>query len=84
MITVKEVQHIAKLARLGMTKNEEEKFRKELSSVLGYMKKLEKVNVAGVNPTSQPFMIENVMRSDAIKKESKKLLSDFLKVKSIF
>lgn len=84
MITKENVKHIAKLARLGITEAEVRKFQKELSSVLAYAEKLKKVDISGVEPTSHPLKIENVVRADEAKKESKKLLAGFLKVKSIF
>ncbi|MCX6759495.1 MAG: Asp-tRNA(Asn)/Glu-tRNA(Gln) amidotransferase subunit GatC [Candidatus Nealsonbacteria bacterium] len=93
MITKKELRRIAKLARLSITKDEEERFTKELSSILNYVEKLKEADVSGVEPTSHPFGVENVMRSDKNKKfaKSKKLLElapetkdGYLKVKSIF
>lgn len=94
MITRKEVQHVAKLARLGLTKKEEEKFAKELSLILEYVEKLKEVDVEGVEPTSHALKIENVLREDKVKEQDiekvKKLIEafpekekSFLKVKSI-
>jgi len=51
MITKKEVQHIAKLARLGLTEKEIKKFQKELSSILDYVEKLKEVDVSNVQAT---------------------------------
>lgn len=69
MISKKEVQHIAKLARLGITKAEEEKFQKELSAILDYFKMLEELDTSKVAPTFHPtekFLLEkgNVFRED--------------------
>ena len=50
MISKQEVQHIAKLARISLTPEEEEKFQKELSSILDYIKKLEQVDTSRVKP----------------------------------
>jgi len=90
MISKKEVQHIAKLARLGLNPSEEKKFQKELSSILGYIEKLKKVSVAGIEPTSHPLEVANVMRPDEAKTKKQKLLelapetkAGFIKVKSI-
>lgn len=90
MISQKEVQHIAKLARLGLSPNEEKKFQKELSSILGYVEKLKKVNVAKVKPTSHPLAVINVMRPDKAEARKYKLLDlapeakdGFIKVKKI-
>jgi len=46
------VQHIAKLARLGLTEKEIGKFQKELSSILDYIEKLKEVDISKVQPTS--------------------------------
>jgi len=94
MITKAEVEHIAKLARLGLTAQEIEKTRKELSKIFDYVEKLKEVDISGVMPTSHSVEIENVMREDResskLKAQSSKLLdlapetkNGYLKVKSI-
>jgi len=90
MISKKEVQHIAKLARLGLSPKEEKKFQRELSSILGYVEKLKKVNVAGIEPTSHPLEVVNVMRQDEAKSKKQRLLTlapetkaGYIKVKQI-
>lgn len=95
MISKEEVKHIAKLARLGLTEPEIEKFQKELSSILDYIEKLKEVDIKNAEPTSHTLKIENVFREDVAKKldieKVKKLIkafpereNTFLKVKSIF
>jgi aspartyl-tRNA(Asn)/glutamyl-tRNA(Gln) amidotransferase subunit C len=95
MIKKEEVKHIAKLARLGLTEKEIEKFRKELSSILDYVEKLKKVNVSKIEPTSHPYLIKNIMRRDEARDESievrKKLMAmspdkekGYIKVKAVF
>ena len=54
MIKKQEVQHIAKLARLGLTEVEIKKFQKELSSILDYFATLKEVDVLGIEPTFHP------------------------------
>ncbi len=92
MISKEEVQHIAKLARLGLTDQEIEKYQKELSSILDYFEKLKEVNISGIEPTSHSIKVENVLRKDESKGKGsgKKLIEsfpdrkeDYLKVKSI-
>ena len=94
MISKEEVQHIAKLARLGITKKEEEKFARELSKILDYIEKLKEVDISNIEPTSHSIEMENVMREDEekgkLKTKNKKLLElvpetkdGYLKVKSI-
>ncbi len=64
MLNKEEVKHIAKLARLGLSEKEIEKYQKELSSILDYIEKLKEVDVSSVEPTSHPLKVENVMRLD--------------------
>ncbi|MDI6603013.1 MAG: Asp-tRNA(Asn)/Glu-tRNA(Gln) amidotransferase subunit GatC [Patescibacteria group bacterium] len=62
MISKEEVQHIAKLARLGLTEKEVKKFQKELSSILDYIEKLKEVDISKIEPTShsiaEPSLLE--------------------------
>ncbi|OGN00848.1 MAG: hypothetical protein A2651_03150 [Candidatus Yanofskybacteria bacterium RIFCSPHIGHO2_01_FULL_42_12] len=64
MLTNKEVQHIAQLARIKLTEKEEEKFKNELSSILDYIKKLNELNTEDVKPLYQTTGIINALRPD--------------------
>ena len=64
MISKEEVWHIAKLARLGLTEKEVEKYQKELSSILAYFEKLKEVDIKGVESTPHSVKVENIMRED--------------------
>lgn len=70
MISKKEVQHIAKLARLGLAPKEIEKMKEELSSILDYIEKLKEVDISGIKATTHSIEIKNVFRQD---KEREKL-----------
>ncbi|MFI5265525.1 MAG: Asp-tRNA(Asn)/Glu-tRNA(Gln) amidotransferase subunit GatC [Candidatus Levyibacteriota bacterium] len=59
-----DVKKIAKLANLTLTPEEETKFEKQLSDILQYVEKLNKVDVKDVEPTSQITGLENVTRND--------------------
>lgn len=94
MISKKDVEHIAKLARLGLTLKEVKKFRVELSSILAYIEKLKEIDVSKVEPTSHPQALQNCVRKDEgsekQKKQSVKLLElapktkdGYIKVRSI-
>lgn len=54
MISKQDVQHIAKLARLGLKESEIKKFQKELSSILDYFAILNEANVSGVELIFHP------------------------------
>ncbi len=59
-----DVNHIAKLARLGLTAEEKEKFAKDLAAILDFVKKLEEVDITGVEPTAQATGLQNIVRAD--------------------
>ncbi len=59
-----DVNHVAKLANLTLTPNEEEKFEKQLEDILAYFEKLKEVDTSGVEETSQVTGLENVTRED--------------------
>ena len=69
MIKKEDVRKVARLARLGIDVKEEEKFQKELSSILEYIDSLNKVDVSNVEPTYHPaesYFNKNVMRKDVV------------------
>ena len=98
MLTDKEVEHIAQLARIKLTKKEKDKFKKELSSILDYVKKLNESDTENVEPLSQVTGIINALRADEHRKDfemngelNEKLIGQapasekrFVKVKSVF
>ena len=61
------VKYIADLARLGLTPAEEEKLGAQLKSILGYIEKLNQVDVSGVEPTAHAFPLVNVTRPDQVR-----------------
>lgn len=69
MLDNKEIKHVAQLARIKITEKEEEKFRKELSSILDYINKLNEVNTEGVEPLYQTTGLVNSMRPDEHRKD---------------
>ena len=61
-----EVLHIARLARLGLTEAELERFREQLSNILENFEILRQVDTTDVPPTAQSIALHNVMREDEI------------------
>ena len=64
MITIKDVEHVAKLARLELTEEEKELYTKQLGDVLKYVDQMNEVDTANVEPLSHPIDFVNVMRED--------------------
>lgn len=59
-----EVRKIARLARLGLTDQEVDKFSKQLSDILGHAKMLNEVDTEGVEPIAQITGLTNVTFTD--------------------
>jgi aspartyl-tRNA(Asn)/glutamyl-tRNA(Gln) amidotransferase subunit C len=62
-----DVKYVAHLARLSLTPEEELKIGAQLGSVLGYIEKLNEVDVSGVEPTAHAFPLVNVSRPDEVR-----------------
>lgn len=63
-ISKDEIGHIAVLARLSLSDEEKEIFGPQLSSILGYMEKLNELDTTDTEPTSHVLPLNNVMRDD--------------------
>jgi len=66
-ITGQEVEHIAKLARLELTEDEQRTFSRQLSAILTYMDELKTLDTSGVEPTATGLLQENVFRDDTVR-----------------
>lgn len=63
-ITRKDVEHIARLARIRLGEAEEAKFEKELSGILEFVAKLNEVDTSQVEPLTGGTELTSVMRDD--------------------
>lgn len=63
-VTVEEVRHIADLARLRFSDDEEEQLAEEMNQVLDHMDKLSELDTEDVEPMSHVLEISNVFRDD--------------------
>ena len=70
-ITKKDVEYVAKLARLKLSKEEKEKFTGQLDQILKYVDKLSELDTKKVKPTSHVLPLKNVFREDKIGKSLK-------------
>jgi aspartyl-tRNA(Asn)/glutamyl-tRNA(Gln) amidotransferase subunit C len=64
MLTEKDVDHVAKLARLAITDAERALYAKQLSVILEHADGLSKADVKGVKPTAHILPLSNVYRDD--------------------
>ena len=59
------IDHLARLARLALTEEEQGRYRDQLGSILHYMETLNGLDTAGIEPTSHVISLHNVMREDS-------------------
>lgn len=65
-ITKKDVEYVARLARLSLTEEEKEHFTSQLDQILNYIEKLKKLDTSDVPPTAHPFFNKTVWREDQV------------------
>lgn len=63
-ISREEVEHVARLARLGLTDDEIDRMQTQLSRILEAIETLREVDTSHIGPTAQVIALENVMRDD--------------------
>lgn len=95
-LTKEQVQHVANLARLGLSPSEIKKFQTQMSSILSYVSQLNEISTDSIEPTAQITGLLNVLRDDRVHKnvlaDPAKLLEcspmsiqdGHIKVKSVF
>jgi aspartyl-tRNA(Asn)/glutamyl-tRNA(Gln) amidotransferase subunit C len=65
-ITIKDVEHVAKLARLEFEENEILAFTEKLDAIVGYVEMLSAVDVQDVEPTYHVLPLRNRFREDEV------------------
>lgn len=66
MLTKEQVEHVALLARLEFSDEENEKYAAQLSSILKHIEKLDELDTTDVPPTAHVLPIKNVFREDKV------------------
>ena len=65
--TAFDIKYVANLARIALTPEEEAKLGHQLGDILGYVKKLEELDVTGVEPMAHAVPLANVLRADEVR-----------------
>ncbi|MCR6545729.1 Asp-tRNA(Asn)/Glu-tRNA(Gln) amidotransferase subunit GatC [Dehalobacterium formicoaceticum] len=66
MITIKDVEHVALLARLELSQEEKEMYTEQLNLILNHIDKLEELDTENVPPTAHVLSLQNVLREDEV------------------
>lgn len=96
MITQKDIEYIARLARIDLTVKEKQRFENDLPSILEFVETLKKVDTENILPVTGGTDQKNTVRDDmeineALEEKAGKLLDavpekegNYAKVKAVF
>lgn len=65
-LTLADVDHVATLARLGLTPAERERMREKLSTILGHIDELSELDTDSISPTASVTQMSNIWRDDSV------------------
>ena len=65
-ISLEQVRHVARLARLELAPAEEQRLQVEMSEMLGYVDKLNELDTDAIEPTAQVGESGTPMREDVV------------------
>ena len=87
MLSPEIVKHVARLCRLNLSDEEIKLFTRELSDILTYIEKLNKLDTDAVKPLTHVLPLSNVLREDEVRASlplEKSLANAPEKVKNFF
>ena len=61
-----DIKYVANLARIALTPEERARLGSQLGDILGYVKKLEELDISDVEPMSHAVPLDNVLRADEV------------------
>jgi len=67
MVTTKDIEYVAKLAKLNLSNEEKEKLVEQMGDIVEFANKISELDTDGVNPTNHILEIKNVFREDELK-----------------
>ena len=61
-----DIKYVANLARIALTPEEKARLGSQLGDILGYVKKLEELDISDVEPMAHAVPLDNVLRADEV------------------
>jgi aspartyl-tRNA(Asn)/glutamyl-tRNA(Gln) amidotransferase subunit C len=62
-----DIGHVARLARLGLSEDDLEMYRRQLGTILEHASRVQSVATDEVEPTSHPLGLTNAFRADEVR-----------------
>ena len=66
-ISQKDVEHVARLARLTVAPDELQTLTEQMDAILGYVNKLNELDTEGIEPMAHAVPMSNAFREDEIR-----------------
>ncbi len=66
-ISREQVEHVAHLARLGLSEGETTRLQQQLSQILETMQTIDRVDTTAIPPTAQVIPVDTVTRDDEVR-----------------
>ncbi len=66
-VAIKDVEHIAKLAKLSFSDEEKAEFTEQFNEILSFMDKLNELDTSNVEPLSHVIELKNALREDVVR-----------------
>jgi aspartyl-tRNA(Asn)/glutamyl-tRNA(Gln) amidotransferase subunit C len=66
-VTIRDVEHVAALARLSLSEEEKVTLTAQLNDILGYMEQLTALDTSAVEPLAHVIELPNVFRDDILR-----------------
>ncbi len=67
---IKDIEHLAKLARIELTENEKQSYLKEIEAILNYVDQIKEIVKLSSSSSYKVGDLRNVMREDSVQNES--------------
>jgi aspartyl-tRNA(Asn)/glutamyl-tRNA(Gln) amidotransferase subunit C len=65
-ISLDQVRHVAKLARLALREDQLVKYAPQLGAILQYIEQINKIDKTGVEPMAHALPLHNILRDDVV------------------
>jgi len=62
-----DVRYVAHLARMHLADDEVARLQRQLEQIVGYVRQLNELDVAGIEPTAHAIPVQNVFRADEVR-----------------
>lgn len=67
MVTLKDIEYVAKLAKLSLSDAEKKILVNQMDDIVEFANRISRLDTDGINPTNHVLEVSNVLREDEVK-----------------